>query len=366
MGEKLVVRKTPDGRRVELQRDGQAVSWADLVYRRLRLGCAVLKTGGVANVGTKPQERRKGYGRRVINHGLKVMTADGLDISLLFGIKHFYDRFGFRSALSEYEILLPGRAVAHWPVGLAVRRLSAEEEVLTLPLYRRYLRRAALDLERHAGRWRGFVVGVDWRERPRVLGFFRGRRLAGYLVCDDSRENVQVSELEVSRSEDLPALLAWLGRQCRRRVAENIMLCYPPDQPAARLALELGATLQRRTFASGDGMMRILNLQSTIDALAPELAARWAAAQQPRGLLLALRTDMGEARLRLRPGRRGAATWRGRMRIPQDRLVQLVTGYLRPDALAARPGVRIPRSLLPALEVLFPERQSFILRTNRF
>ena len=60
MKKEIVVQRTARGRRVELQIDGQSVSWADLPYYRLRLGQATLTVGGVAGVFTRPENRGQG------------------------------------------------------------------------------------------------------------------------------------------------------------------------------------------------------------------------------------------------------------------------------------------------------------------
>jgi predicted acetyltransferase len=141
----------------------------------------------------------------------------------------------------------------------------------------------------------------------------------------------------------------------------------PPDHPAAAIAVDLGATFTRRTFRNAAGMMRILNLNSTLEAMEAELAARWrASAMGHCGLELTFHTDVGRAKLLLAGTRRSSPPTRGRIRIGQDRLIQLITGYVGASAMAERPEVGIPRNLLPALAAVFPERNAHILRTNRF
>ena len=89
--------------------DGQPASWAELPYYRLRLGRARLSTGGVAGVFTKLEHRGRGYNRKVLERSVEVMTADGLDVSLLFGIPNYYHKFGYRSTLTDYEFTVAAR-----------------------------------------------------------------------------------------------------------------------------------------------------------------------------------------------------------------------------------------------------------------
>ena len=366
MKAEVVVHHKPRGKRVELRLDGQPVSWAELPYHRLRIGRAVLTVGGVADVLTKREHRMKGYSRRVTERSVELFAEDGLDAALLFGIPSFYDKFGFRTTLSDYEVSLAARTVIGGPLAVEPRTLPKRRHGDILPLYHKALRRRGFGIERPAGKWPGFHRGVR-TPKVKVTAFTRRRRMVGYAVCDANPEQVQVGELVAEDSEVLTSVLTWLGRQCRRKLCPNIVLHLPADHPASRLAAELGATLTRKTRGTGGGMMRILNLGSTMAALMKELAARWSASPlAPGGLDLTFRTDIGMAELAIPARERSAALVRSRLRMPQNRLIQLITGYTRADDLAERPHVTIPRTVLPALAVLFPERHATILSTNCF
>jgi predicted acetyltransferase len=364
-----MVRKTPTGRRVELMVASRPVSWADLFYYRLRIGRARLAMGGVANVRTEREHRMKGYGRRVLRRSVEVMTQDGLDVSLLFGIANFYERFGYRPVAGEHEAALPGRAVVNLPIRLRAREISPRDHRRTLPLYRRYLDRGAVDLERRAATWRGYVMGSSWAAQTvTVTGFFRGRAMAAYVVCDNLPDVVTVAELVAARDDDLPSVLGWLGRQCRAKMAEKITFHLAPDHPAVRLALALGATITQRTFHSGGAMLRILNLGSTLAAMRGELSARWSASPMAgRAVRITFQTDIGNAQLAIQGSRGAAGAVRGRVRISQSRLAQLLAGYAAPETLVRLDrNVHIPPRLMPAMSAIFPPRTGFILRTNRF
>lgn len=367
MKEKLVAHRKPTGRRVELLLDGKPVSWAELPYLELRVGRAVLRTGGIGDVFTQREQRGKGYSRRVLEHCVEVMTGDGLDVGLLFGIPDFYHKFGFRTSLSDYETLLPGRTVVDLPMTLRARVLPKRRHAEVLPLYAREVRRRGFGIERSRRTWPGYRRGARWPFEVKVVGFYRGRRLVGYLVTDDDPKEVRVPELAAGAEGVLPSMLAWLGRECRRKVAEHVKLYLPPDHPASRAAVELGAELRRTTRGTGGPMMRLLNLGPTVAAMMPELLRRWSASPLGRcGLDLTLQTDIGTAELAVPPSGPDADILRGRVRIPQNRLVQLVVGYLPLEQVARSAGVAIPRRLTAALGVLFPERCPSILSTNCF
>lgn len=367
MTRNLVVQKIPSGRRVELQIDGRVVSRATLGYLTLRIGAARVRLGGIGDVFTSRKHRKKGYSRRVLAHCLEVMTGDGNDLSMLFGIPDYYHKFGFRTSLSDYRIELPGRHVVDGPLDLAVRKLPRSRHAEILPLYARGVRARGFGIERPRATWTGYRRGAAFRQKPLVAAFYRRERMVGYLQYDDDRKAVRVGELWADAPAIIRQMATWLGRQCRRKVCERIEFLLPPDHPAGRMAAEVGATFTRTTHSNGGGMMRILNLGSTLAALVPELARRWAASPMAdSGLDLSLATDIGTAEIALPARAAGGPTRRGRVRLPQDRLVQLLVGTLPVADVAAADGTGIPRKLLPALEVLFPERSASILSVNCF
>lgn len=73
----------------------QRVSGLGLVKKRMRIGGAVVKMGGIAGVWTSGEHRKKGYASRVMDASVDFMRDKGYDTSILFGIRDFYHRYGF-------------------------------------------------------------------------------------------------------------------------------------------------------------------------------------------------------------------------------------------------------------------------------
>ncbi len=364
----LAVHRRKHGRRVELLLNGQAVSWVEVPYGVLRIGRATLSFGGFGNVFTRREHRGKGYSRRVLQRALAVMAGDGRDLGMLFGIPDFYEKFGFRTALNDYRVEIAGRTVVGGPMSLRARRLPAGRHAEVLPLYRHCLRDVGFGVDRRRSSWPGYLRGATYRSRPIVTAFYRRRKMVGYLLEDDDPKAVRVPELAAADDDVLRWMLTWLGRRCRRKVCEKIEMFLSPTHPASRLAVELGAEFSRTTRATGGGMMRILGLQRTVEKVRPELEARWAGSPLAgRRVEVTFDTDLGWAELALAPcGHRRGPSIRGRVRLRQDRLVQLLVGYQPADRLAGCADVRIPRRLVRAMEILFPEYHPSILPTNCF
>ncbi len=76
--------------------DNKIVSAAHICKRTVACGDMSLTIGGIANVATLPEFRRKGYNTGCMQRAIGIMEADAMDFSLLFtGINHYYREFGF-------------------------------------------------------------------------------------------------------------------------------------------------------------------------------------------------------------------------------------------------------------------------------
>ena len=224
-----------------------------------------------------------------------------------------------------------------------------------LPLYRRWLAEASFGLERPAGRWAGFYRGQRGNVNVTVTGFYRGRHMVGYVACDQAADAVRVPELVALDAAARLSMFTWLARQCRDKFCEKILFTLPADDPASRMAQDFGATFTRLTKANGGGMMRILNLSSTLAVLRPELATLWGKSSLgAQRLELTLVTELGTAGVRLAGSRPSSHALRARATVPQDRLIELISGYARPAEVAVHRGVSVPPRLLPALECFSP------------
>jgi len=105
--------------------EGRIVSALNICRREVRVGRARLIMGGIANVGTDPEHRRKGYSSEVMRDSIRVMESEEMDFSLLYtGRYGFYGRLGWRVVDPPY---LAGR--------LRALEASAGEDKYHIRLY---------------------------------------------------------------------------------------------------------------------------------------------------------------------------------------------------------------------------------------
>ena len=377
------VEEVPRGQRVELLLGGEHVSGLIINDLQMRIGRAVVHMGGIGGVHTAREHRMKGYSRRVMEYANEYMLERGYDVSLLFGIRHFYHKFGFACCLPDYRLTLPTRIAEKAKVegpparGIKVGRARAGDLARIRTIYNaQYAQRTGTVVRPRT--WAGFRMGSSWGSRavPLVAANARGRILS-YAGFDDREDAVTVFEL-AGHARTYAALLAAVVREAVKRRVESIAFLLPPDDGFTVYARRFGGRLETTCHYAGGGMSRVINLRTLFEKLTPELSARLAdSALARRRTSFVLKTDVGALTLTARDGQVSVSrAARGRkpvVSIPQHRLSQLLFGFRTVADVARDPGVRVAaglggskRSETQLLDVLFPFHWAHVSRPDYF
>jgi hypothetical protein len=143
---------------------------------------------------------------------------------------------------------------------------------------------------------------------------------------------------------------------------ENIDLYIPPDHPFAEFVQRFGAEWKITYPRYGSGMMRVLNQQPLFEKIASELEQRLAITPLAGYTgVFDLRTDLGTTTLAFDAGKltvnvAQASTF---IKLPQDKLMQLVVGYRSVRDLINAPDVQVEGEILPLLNALFPKTYAY-------
>ena len=121
--------KQPNGSvRAELIIDGECASWLTIVPFTIRIGAAEVRMDGIAGVGTHEKHRMKGYSRRVFEAAVPPMAAGDAAITMLYGIRDFYPKFGYATAGPGHHIYLTDLNLnSELARGWSVRPFAAED-----------------------------------------------------------------------------------------------------------------------------------------------------------------------------------------------------------------------------------------------
>jgi predicted N-acetyltransferase YhbS len=261
--------------------------------------CNVLK-GEIGDVAVRPDSQGQGLGTQLMQCAVEHMRAQGFHFSRLGGLVQFYSRFGYEA--------FP-RGAYEFPVEPAQggARLLMPEEALRLPAeLARYVRRydpgrdwhscqrlaQQFNQNRTAAPVRHYdPAAAAPTEGPNPRGFsfvfddgnvrgyvFGSRRPEGLILSIlDAKVGVDDAAFQVDRPETLWAPLKALLVEAARINCQLVSGRLPFD-PLVEKALREGQVLFRRVELQGgpaSNMIRVINLPALLQAIRPELQARW-------------------------------------------------------------------------------------------
>ena len=86
--------------------DGQIVTHFGVWDYEMRIGAARVRTGGIGVVATHADFRKKGLMVSTTKSSIEAMRDTGYDMTMLFGIDDYYDRYGYVRAWSDESYIV--------------------------------------------------------------------------------------------------------------------------------------------------------------------------------------------------------------------------------------------------------------------
>ncbi len=355
-----------EGWGIDLIEDGKSISRLWIANRQMRIGAAVVKVGGIAGVGTDRNYRNKGLARQVLDASLSLMQREGYDVSFLYGIQGFYDKFDFATCMPEHDLELDTRAAERATKVLKMRAIKKGEMPQVARIYNRDHAKLTASCVRDVRNWHGFPMGSGFFVPCFVRVVIDARdRVVGYAVYDEVKDRCRIAEVGGQGADVFGTLLHDMARRAVALRREKLSLSLPPEHAFALFCRDYGCSA-RTTYERNAGPMgRIINLRPFIEKLLPELEQRWVSSEHST---LSIRTDIGHFSLRWRGQHLtiGDATTRGAVRINQDALMQLCLGYKTASDLKSDQKLRASAAQLAQLEQLFPLQQAHMFWPDRF
>ncbi len=347
--------------------DGKPVSHVRICHRVMRLGAAMLRVGGIGDVCTDPFLRKRGTMRRVFGDVLQVFRDEPYELSLLWGIPRFYDKFGFTVALKGNSIQMPRAQVERFASAWR-GRMRKDDAGAVRRLFAADLKTRDGAMERPDPKW----IDRAKRDDPtRVVGDDKVRAYYRYRIEDDAIMLNEVSLGARPTREAIEAVLADMVRVAKKHEKPNLRFDLSLGHPIARFCMADGCSIRAYTGHRGGGMGRIGNLETLCERMQPEwerllaasILAKW------RGTLR-LDTDMGKVDLAIARGcvRPRAAEGRAEARLVanQDKLTRLVLGFHSAETSRLLGEARFAGDALALASILFPERDLDIFEHDHF
>ena len=248
------------------------VSAVQIVRREVRVGQVTLTLGGIANVGTVPAYRSKGYSTRLLRDAIAVMENEGFDFSMLFtGIYGFYARLGWEilpvqvmSAEIRAELPSPKQTCR-------IRPLADADLDALCTCYEQCNAGRSLTVVRSPAYLRGWT-GWDERTPGDVFVAEAAGKPVGYIVAPmgDRLSILEVGWLP-AYSECVFALMLHVARLAAEHHITQVRLHIPRDPALMSVVRDL---FHRFTWHEYAPMVRVIRLQPLVNKLLPELSRR--------------------------------------------------------------------------------------------
>ena len=381
------LRPNPDrSTTVVLTIDDVTISRATIVPMTIRIGAASVRMDGIGGVGTDDAHRHRGYSRRVMDYAVELMKQGDAPLTTLYGIPHFYPKFGYATVGGEAIIRLVSLDEDNQvPEGSHSRRGRPADLPRLKTLYRDGTREAVGALVRPDD-------GIGWRhmktsltddgddcivitdEADEVVAY-AWRSSKSWWMQQWSRRDAEVFKVAEAfavspRAAD--ALLAACRQWAAAHGASMVELAIPGNGVLGMSAALQSSAIATRYERDAEFMGRSTGVHDLMTALQPELERRWRAARAGWTGTLELRT--GEDAVGIALGEEDVAI------VPvhdsddrADTLViesspgnvaRLVLGSFDPAELLARSGTS--PDAIEVMAVLFPKRHPHIAPADRF
>ncbi len=350
---------------------GEEASRTYVLDLEVRVGCCALRMGGIADVATREEHRNRGYARKVLNHCLEWMAAEGYDITMLIGIPDFYPKFGYATVMPEYRLEIPVEMLEPVESGLTVRPAEQSDREAIIAIYNATNATRSGTLTRRPDRWRWFESGTNWEIAVSCVAVCEGDKVVGYGVFDDEPGTARVADVAALSEKAYRSLLVHFRERAKTEKRDAVSVCAPIDHPFAYLARRLGCEVRVGFPRAGEGMARIIHLRPTMQKLLPELNRRLigTAFHAWSGSLI-VRTDIGALGLRCASGQwslEGEGEQQSGLELPQWALIQLLMGYRTvADVLSSGGGKLVGQPDAGLLDALFPAQWPHMWPTDRF
>lgn len=368
------IRTTDDGRRHkrELFVDGEQVSYLFVIDHQMRIGTATVSMAGIGGVHTEWRHRNKGYMRALFEDTLAYMRDQGHDVSMLFGIRNFYSKFGYIACLPAYKIEIQTRDAERAKEsagGHLIREMTPEDMPAVLALHVQNNAQRTCSVLRDPEQFTEFPKGTFWGTPVDAFVVEDRGQVLAYVVCDRWDESVNVAEIESSSDDLYPDILYHLATQAIDKRCEKIGLFLPPDHGFAEYVARYGCEWTINYPRDQNGLMRIINQDSLLLKIQPVLQSRIGATDQHL-TDISIETDLGTTALHITAAECTVAsdvqTDIPTVCLPQGNLMQLVVGYRSARDVLNAPDVQIDPEAADALGVLFPRGHPYIWHPDHF
>lgn len=343
--------------------DGKLVTHYGVWGYDMRIGKSVVRCGGIGMVATDGDYQKRGFMAQTVPHSIQQMKQRGYDLSILFGIRDFYHRFGYVLAWGEQNWLIHRDQLPADLPKVKYESFPCVPKDTIARLHNRFNATVTGSAVRPTFSkkfylYRDGLEGYQWKDaRGKVCGHVLVYQDGGRLVCAEGTGKV----------DDVFAVLKSLCE--KKNVGEIRFDTLPYLSPLARRLRTLTCRFERHYMKSGNAMVRVINLKSCLWKMEAELSDRMRKSElcDYRGELL---LSYPEASVGLTISR-GKVTVAAKVSARNSirggfELGQLLIGTDEPAEVCESRKMRTTGEAIRLAKVLFPNEHPQIHQADRY
>ena len=341
--------------------DDKVVSHYGVWGYNMRIGTGRVKVGGIGVVATHSHYRKRGLVSKSAWASIEAMSKLRYDMTVLFGIDNFYDRFGYVRAWSDMNYKINLKDLPQEKPKPQLRRFALKQRDDIDEIYNRENRVFAGTAVRPtyiANRCTMPSHGYLWKDR-------RGKT-DGYVVVTTEGGKFCCHEYGGDVEQILRAVAA-LGRKDGHR---EVHFIAPPYQSALCKRLRRSTCeAEIRYRKCGAAMIRTINLASTLRKISSELSRRLKKSpfSNWKGELL-VSDPREKVLLKISGGKitvAGPKSTKHTIRGGEE-IAQLIIGTDDPDEIIEQSGIKLAGDARKLVNVLFPNQYPTLAPWDRY
>jgi len=336
---------------------------------QMRIGTGRVRTAGIGAVCTDGRFRKRGLMAQTAREAVAAMQRGGYDMSVLFGLRDFYHRFGYVRAWNYTSYIVAAEEMQRYmPSGKCAIKLQKfawmsrqDLDVLYNRQFSKYVGTAV----------RPTFMANRWKVRGRTSSYLwsgPSGETVGYVIVRQHRQSLTCLEAV----GDGQAVLAALAMLCRRRRATELKFSgLPYDHEVAVLLRRGTCRMETRLTRSGGAMIRTVSLPGILGKITGELSRRLRESHMRhwRGRLL-ISDENDRVALTIGRGKvemAGSITGRYKHAIRGGwELAQLIIGTDSPAETTAAAGTKLTGDGEALVGVLFGQKHPNLSEWDRF
>lgn len=340
---------------------GKMCACLELIPYEIRFLGHTVKMGGIGGVATLPEERHRGYIRKLFTYCFNEMQENGQVFSYLYPFSHaYYRQFGYETSLNLIQYTIPFSSFSHFPKRGEFRFYLPDMERKDLvEVYNGFIQDKNLAVIRNDRMWHDRLSHDPYKTVQYTYIWYNEKDEArGYVQFQVKRKENASPDMDVRE-------LIWLDREALVGILGNLkvfasqfenFLWRAPEFLNLSLLFPEPYPIQMEVMTSG--MNRIVDLKDTLSLVSyPE---------KPGSVILEVRDNF----LSWNNGTFAVAWDKGEVEVKESSqapdlscdiqgITQLLTGYISLDDLLLREGT-VVHDAYPLLSSLFSKKPLFL------